>query len=193
MPFLKALALSASVIPLVSATSHLPARTEAGIDPSRHPEIVRVDCLTGRGSAVRVSPNILLSVHHVTSGQGCFIGGKPFVVRHVKGDFSILRMEDKAATWMAIDCRGFVAGRDYIAIGYARGLDTITTVDLIGSGKIEGEWSILHGVFTVVPGQSGGAVIDAKTGKIVGVVNVFDMRGGRSGSVALKGTAACNF
>lgn len=177
----------------VSATNSLPARTQAGIDPGEHPEIVQVRCMQGSGTAFRISPTTLLSVAHVTSLSGCFINGKPFTVKHKNGDFSILSMDDKAPRWLAIDCNGFVAGRAYIALGFARGLPTLTEVDITATGRIEGEWSILQGVWTVIPGQSGGPIIDPTTGKVVGTINVFDARAGRSGSVALKSTAACNF
>jgi sulfur relay (sulfurtransferase) DsrF/TusC family protein len=51
--------------------------------------------------------------------------------------------------------------------------------------------AILEGVWTVIPGQSGGAVLDPDTHKVVGVVNTYDMEGGLSGSVELKRTSVC--
>lgn len=193
MPFLKALALASVAFPLASATDSLPARTESGISPSVHPEIVQVRCLTGAGTAFYTGPNTLISVDHVTKNQGCFVGGKPFTVRHVKGDFSILHVEEPAKHWLAIDCKGFVAGKTYTAWGYARGLLTLTSIDSEARGDVRFGFSRLWGVFHWIPGQSGGPVIDPATGKAVGTVNVYDHRAGDSGSIELKGTAACNF
>ena len=168
-----------------------PAATETGIDPSVNPEIVRVDCDTGMGTAFRIGPRVLLSVAHVTSLGGCTIDGKPIKVVGTAGDFSVLYSPDVADKWLTIDCEGFKRGRRYVAIGYARGLPFQTSVDVVDTGQVLGGFERLWGVFTVIPGQSGGAMIDSETGKVVGTINVYDARMGNSGSVELKGTPVC--
>ena len=168
-----------------------PAATETGIDPMLHPEVVRVDCIPGRGSAFWVGPHTLISVAHVTSLGGCFINGKPIHVIETKGDFAVLQSDDATDEWLRIDCSGFVSGHTYTAIGYARGLPVQTTVDVVATGETFNGFSRLWGVFTVIPGQSGGPVIDTSTGKAVGTVNVYDPQRGDSGSVALKDTPQC--
>ena len=76
-------------------------------------------------------------------------------------------------------------------LGYARGLDTLTTVDLTATGTSMDIFAVLSGVFTVVPGMSGGPVIDPQTGKVVGIVNLYNMQAGMSGSIPLKATPIC--
>jgi hypothetical protein len=166
--------------------------TATGIDPSIHPEIVRVDCEDSRGSAVKIGPNTLLSVAHVTSGEGCMIGGKPFKIIATKGDFSVLLSEITSDRWLQHDCGGFVGGRTYTAIGFARGLNSQTTIDAVAMGERIWGFERLWGVFTVIPGMSGGGFIDQSTGRLVGMVNVYEARRGDSGSVALKDTSICS-
>lgn len=168
-----------------------PAVTETGIDPSLHPEVVRVDCIPGRGTAFRVGPRTLISVAHVTSLGGCAINGVPITVIETKGDFSVLLTNDVSDKWLRIDCGGFVKGRPYTAIGFARGLPVQTTVDVVATGDDLSGFARLWGVFTVIPGQSGGPIIDAESGKVVGTVNVYDAQRGNSGSMALKNSPVC--
>lgn len=169
-----------------------PAVTETGIDPSLHPEIVRVDCDETRGSAVKIGPRILLSVAHVTDGDNCKINGLPITVLGKKDDFSIISIESEPFDrWLKIDCGGFVGGRKYTAIGFARGLPYQTTVDVQSMGDRIWGFDRLWGVFTVIPGMSGGAFIDSETGNMVGMVNVYDARVGHSGSIPLKVTSIC--
>lgn len=174
----------------VAAISSL-GTTRSDIPATEYPEIVRVECLGGSGSAFRVGPNLLLTVAHVTSVGGCFIGGKPFRVAETRGDFAVLTMPEPSRQWLRIDCRGFVAGRRYAAVGFARGLPTQTSVDLVATGDTLAGLAVLKGVFTAVPGQSGGAVIDVATRRPVGTVNAYQMRAGLTGSVELKGTSVC--
>ena len=165
--------------------------TATEINPFLHPEIVRVDCDESRGSAVRIGPRLLLSVAHVTDNEGCLIGGLPFKILGQKGDFSVLSMEVDSAHWLGIDCGGFIKGRKYTAIGYARGLPFLTSVDVVAMGETLWGYQRLWGVFTVIPGMSGSAFLDSETGKIVGMVNVYEARRGDSGGVALKDTNLC--
>ena len=187
----KSVVAAASIV-LISASPSLPARTEAGIDPATMPEVVRVKCAYGSGTAFYVGPKTLVSVNHVTSLPGCTIGGAAFEVVETKGDFSILRVEQSAIHWLQIDCEGFVAGKTYTAWGHARGLDTLTSVDAEAKGEKRFGFERLWGVFHAIPGQSGGPFTDPATRKAVGTVNVYDHRAGDSGSIPLKETSLCS-
>lgn len=163
--------------------------------------IVQVVCIgvTDRGSpyvragtAFRVGPSIMLSVNHVTAGPAkCFIGRSPIKVTYASPDADFSMLEGDEGPSLKIDCGGFVKGRKYVAIGYARGRDYLTTVELTGTGVKQDGWSVLTGMLTVIPGQSGGPILDEETGKVVGTVNVENFEQGMSGSVALKDTPIC--
>jgi hypothetical protein len=100
-------------------------------------------------------------------------------------------IDGDAGKYLKIDCGGFVKGRQYVAVGYARAAPFLTTVALEATGQTYDGFAILVGIFTVVPGMSGGAVLDADTGKVVGTVNVYNMEQGWSGSVPLSETPLC--
>lgn len=161
-----------------------------GVEPSEHPAVLRVDCMGSKGTAFFVSENILLSVDHVTRGAACYVGNKPIKVLHAKGDFSVLRA-GLGGKWLRIDCGGFVPGRQYVAVGYARGRDTLTEIELVATSRYHGELQILEGMLTVIPGMSGGAVIDKTTGKVVGTINRFNAVSGESASFELRDTEVC--
>ncbi len=153
--------------------------------------VVRVACLGSTGSAVRITRDLLVSVKHVTKGVGCAIDGKFINVwHHPTRDFSIITMKGDGPR-LKFDCGGFVKGRTYLATGYARGLHTLTTIEIKATGERIAGFDALWGVFTVIPGQSGGAMIDKETGKLVGVIAVFDPFKGLSGSVPLSETSIC--
>lgn len=176
--------------------------TSEGIPPSAYPAVVQLHCDEGwSGSGVRVGPEYILSVAHVTNLKNCKIGGNPIKVLRTQGDFSLLTDGRTVDAWTRIDCGGFMAGHHYAGVGYARGLPTLTEVDLTATGITVtavvpagipvSSVAILNGVFTVIPGQSGGAVIDTETGRIVGVVDSFNAKSGISGSIELKETSIC--
>jgi hypothetical protein len=169
-----------------------PAATMTGIDPSENPEVVRVICLTGMGSAFWVGPHILLSVAHVTNLGLCAIDGNLIKVIETKGDFAVIYSDRPAARWFRVDCGGFKLRHKYTAIGYARGLPVQTSVDVTATGDVLSGFAKLWGVFTVIPGQSGGPMIDPDTRRPVGMVNVFDALAGLSGSVPLRDTPICH-
>lgn len=176
---------------LVQVSATWPSARD-GIEPSAHPEIKYVRCIPGMGTAFKVGPHTLLSVAHVTSLGGCMIDGKPITVVGTSGDFAILSTGETASRWLTVDCSGFVAGRKYVAIGFARGVPTLTELDMTGTGIVWQKFYRLTGMFNVIPGMSGGPIIDAKTGKVVGTVNVHNFERGDSGSVELKETSVCS-
>jgi hypothetical protein len=181
------LALSAPV-----ATSVPSGQT--GIPSTAHPEVLRVDCIASAGTAFRTSPHRAITVAHVIENGGCFIEGEPFTVLYRWHDFAILELP-KPGKWMRLDCDGFVPGRTYVARGYARGRKTLTDVQITATKErwlsISGNLVVFNDIFTVIPGQSGGPIIDPATGKAVGTVNLYDSRGGRSAGMSLKDTVAC--
>lgn len=163
--------------------------------------IVQVVCLgiekSGRpyirsGTAFRIG-SYFLSVNHVTTGPAkCFIGSTPISVSYASrsSDFSMLDADK--GPYLPVDCGGFVKGHRYVALGYARGVDQITSVDLVATGDhLSDGQAVLSGIFAIVPGMSGGPILDADTGKVVGTNNVENFEEGMSGSVALKDTPVC--
>lgn len=158
--------------------------------------IVQVICPTTggyfAGTAFRVGPTgITLSVNHVTKTGTCLIDGKRVKLSYSSPDKDFSMIDGDRGPYLGIDCGGFIKGRHYIAIGYARGLPFQTTVEMIGTGQKSGQFSILVGLWTVIPGMSGGPIVDAETGRVVGTTNVYNFEGGWSGSLALADTPVC--
>jgi len=188
--FVKAM-LAASLLPALASTA-LP------LDPptvgDNHPMVAKVSCLTGWGSAFRVGKNYWLSVSHVTDNGHCMVNGEPIsdLWTDPKRDFSIFRLTPGTGKSLGIDCAGFIPGRKYVAIGHARGMKEQTRITMTATGQTYGSIAELRGVFTVIPGMSGGPVIDKATGKVVGTINLYNPRGTESGSVELRGTSVCN-
>jgi hypothetical protein len=169
---------------------------------SEHPDVVfqnlasvyRVDCDSWRGTAFRVGPNHFLSVAHVTSGTHCNIAGKPTTVTEQDGanDFAQLNADIRGGKPYAIDCGGFVPGRWYWAAGYAFGAMFQTNVAIYATYAFSDNGErVFMGMHTVIPGMSGGPVIDPATGAVVGTVNMYDPENGLSFSRELKGTSVC--
>lgn len=154
--------------------------------------VLRVDCLIGKGSAFRIGRHTLVSVAHVTRLPGCFIDGEPVKVTYASPtqDFTVLESNTSGPS-LRVDCGGFVRGRKYVARGFARGKPFVTDVELTGTGRMDDTLAVLEGIFTVIPGMSGGPVIDAQTGRAVGTINMFEAIQGWSGSVPLSETAVC--
>lgn len=163
---------------------------------TEQPIIPKVVCLQkdgySAGSAFRVGPTYLLTARHVISEGQCQIDGQPVKVIYTsaRSDFAILE-DTRPGKSIAIDCGGFQEGHRYVAIGHARALDELTIIRLVGTGLRDGAWVVLAGVLEVQPGMSGGAILDADTLKVVGVVNAADWESGRSFSIALKDTPIC--
>jgi hypothetical protein len=145
------------------------------------------------GTAFRIGPQgLTLSVNHVTSSGRCFISGKEIEIAYKSPVADFSELNGRPGPWLPIDCGGFVKDRKYLAVGHARGLDELTTVELTGTDTIDKDGQArLEGVFSVIPGQSGGPVIDAETGRVVGTINMEDFEEGLSWSVPLKGTPVC--
>jgi hypothetical protein len=186
---MRALLAAIAAFPLMSAT--FPVTATSGVEPWRHPEVVQIMCDKVAGTAFRVSPQVYLSVAHVTHNSGCEINGQPFKEVHQEGDFAVLSSDTPDQRWLKVDCEGFRRDHRYVAIGYAQGLPTLTEVDLDALGQRDSQLSLLRAVFTVIPGMSGGPIVDGETGEVVGTVNTYNSEDGVSGSVELKRTSVC--
>jgi hypothetical protein len=163
------------------------------VDPAA---IVQVWCFAKdaiyAGSAFRVGNGLLLSVNHVTSSGQCLIDGKAIDIKYKapKADFSMLKGSE--GPFLKVDCGGFVKGRKYLAIGYGRGRNEISVIELAGTGQYDdnGE-AVLSGLLAVIPGMSGGPIISEDTGEVVGTVNAENFEEGLSWSVEIKQTPVC--
>jgi S1-C subfamily serine protease len=152
-----------------------------------------VDCGDTSGSAFRISPHYLVTAYHVVSGAVCQINGEPIKVIYTNKtlDYAIIETATASSDYLRISCDGFQAQHLYIAAGHARGLPQILEVPLMGTGSLDRGQGTLTGILTVQPGQSGGPVLDATTGKVVGVVDSADWEDGLSWSAPLQGTPLC--
>lgn len=182
------------MIPLLALALVVPQLGDIVIPPQAFAEIVCVD-RTGitAGTAFRIGPGLMLSVNHVTSAKGqCFVGGKPMTIRYTSRatDFSMIGGGPEGP-FLKVDCGGFVKGHSYLALGYARGLPELTRVELTANGEMYQGRAVLTGMFVVVPGQSGGPIIDKETGEVTGVVEAENFEEGTSWSIPLSATPAC--
>ena len=160
--------------------------------------IVQVMCFgkdwISAGTAFRVGPTgLAFSVNHVTTSTGqCFVAGKPLNIAYKSPDRDFSEILVEAGPYLQVDCGGFVKGRKYVAFGYARGLSDVVSVELTALGKTNQNESLLYGMIPVIPGMSGGPILDAETGKVVGTVNMEDFEDGLSWSVPLSDTPVCH-
>ena len=193
MAVFKALALLAAAFSLASAS---PPPTYEPSDDA----IPRIVCyLPGgwiTGSAFRVGPKYLITAKHVIAQGTCVINGRPvtIVYKSAKEDFAILEDDRLWGGRIPVDCNGYQLGHEYIAWGHARGIEELVTVTAIA---VTGHYTdlsylkLLSGIFSAQPGQSGGPIVDAETGRVVGIVNTGDWENGLTGSVELKTTPIC--
>jgi hypothetical protein len=166
--------------------------------PMAHPFVKQVVCDRARGTAFKIGPHRYLSVNHVTIHSGCTINGQSFHVTYADpdGDFSIISIYDPEPGGIEIDCGGFRFGGIYDSIGFARGAPNSVAVPLRYFGlpsvpSTERGWNMFVGVEHVIPGMSGGPLVDRATGKVAGMVNAYNGELGLSWSRALKGTVLC--
>lgn len=186
----KSALLAAALVPML-ASAQLPL--DAPTVGDNHPMVVKVNCFGSAGTAFRIGKYTWISVSHVTRNYGCTINGETpkLLWEDPKRDFAILHLEPKADKGLKIDCGGFQKGRHYVAVGHARSLDQQTRITLVATGETSDGFAVLRGLFTVIPGMSGGPIWDKETGKVVGTTNVYVPHRGLSGSVPLSETAVC--
>lgn len=180
---------------LVSTSATEPTKPPEPL--STYPQVKQVLCGFGAsGTAFRIDADTYLSVAHVTKMFGCKINGEPIQVVESAGDFSILHTDDSREGGLPISCEGFKAGQFYFGTGYAYGWQLQRTVMLRAHfldqiGGIAHGMRILYGPETVIPGMSGGPVMNAK-GEVVGMVNAYNKIWGLSFSLSLSDTSLCD-
>lgn len=186
---LRSVLAAALLIPLPVCPANLPLMV---VQPQ---SLMQVVCYgkdyISSGTAFRVGPRFGVSVNHVTSSGECYIDGKPIVLAYKSPtrDFSEVLTDD--GPYLTVDCGGFVKGRRYLALGYARGEQNIVSLELTATGVTNQHGSVLTGMVPVIPGMSGGAVLDEETGRVVGTVNMENFEEGLSWSVPLSDTPIC--
>jgi hypothetical protein len=148
----------------------------AAVAVEPHPYVRQVICMGGRGTAVRISRDRYVSVHHVTNMANCTIDGAPVEVVEGNGDldFSVLKAPPMTGS-VKINCEGFKYGEFYHSYGYARGdpFQWHTPLYLLSPNR--GPWgmAILIGPEgTIIPGMSGGGVFN-EAGELVGMNNMY--------------------
>lgn len=158
-----------------------------------YPLVHRVDCAEGRGTAFRMGLNHWGSVAHVTALHNCSVDGETIAVTEQDGgrDFARFDTAKGAPNGFRINCGGFIPGHWYWAIGYARGLPVQTAIALYATfAKAPDGKRVLIGEYTVIPGMSGGPILD-EAGQVVGTVNAYFPDRPISLSRELKDTSIC--
>jgi hypothetical protein len=156
-------------------------------------------CGRSRGTGFYVRTNALASAHHVTQGDNCATDIEPVAVKFgsEKLDYSTSYVATADPDPMEIDCGGFVEGRQYIAVGYAHGAMLQRAVVVSHSASVLPglnweDFTTMVGTERFIPGMSGGPVIDAVSGKAVGLVKGYNTFPGVSYARALADTPLCN-
>jgi len=159
-----------------------------------YPLVKRIDCIEGRGTGFRIGGQHMLSVAHVAGLTACVTDGVPLALteKDVPHDFARVETGYSTANGFKIDCGGFIPGRWYWAIGHAHGEGFQTAVAIWATiYRVPDGKRILVGMHTVVPGMSGGPIVDAQTGAVVGTVNAYTPNDNLSLSRELKDTSIC--
>lgn len=161
-----------------------------------YPFVEQVQCDLGMGSAVRVADGSYVSASHVMSNDLCTVGGKAVQMTSNNGglDFATFTLPGKRRKGVAIDCAGVQEGHWYYAIGYARGWprQQMMTLRSRGEAVFADGRAVLRGDETVIPGQSGGAILNER-GELVAIINAYGRDGYGLASIGreLKDTPLC--
>jgi hypothetical protein len=186
----KALAALLALVPVSATPQTTPA---SSLELVHYPLVHRVDCLEGRGTAFRVGGVHWLSVAHVTALHACSIDGQAITVTEQDGkrDFAQLDAGIMPANGFKINCKGFIPGHWYFAIGYPQGGPIQVALALYATyAKTADGRRVLLGDYTVIPGMSGGPIL-AEDGSVVGVVNAYLPGTSISISRELRDTSVC--
>lgn len=153
--------------------------------------VPRMDCGTTRGSAVRISDDVLITAHHVVDKAPCSAFGEVTKVtyRDPRRDFAAVTAKLGSGYRAIVSCDGILEGRRYIAMGYPDG-EAPALEPLVGTDDHVNGMAILRG--RAYPGMSGGAVVDTDLGAIVAILNAAPRNGKPLVYVtALKDTYLC--
>jgi hypothetical protein len=181
----------AAMLAVLSASA--PADAPDALLFVKYPLIHRVDCDEGRGTAFRVGVNHWLSVAHVTGMHNCTVDGNKIAVTEQDGGRDFARFDTMSAVpnGIRLNCHGFIPGHWYWSIGYARGAGFQTAVALYATyAKSPDGKRALIGPYNVIPGMSGGPIVDEE-GEVVGTVNAYIPGTPISLSRELKDTSIC--
>lgn len=137
-----------------------------GVDTS---PVIQVVCNEGTGSAVNIGNGKYVSVAHVMGLTSCKVKDEPVrnVVLDTKDGHDFATFDGPEGASASYSCKGFKAGKIYLAVGYAFGYETVTVEPLLATVFHDSKTMF---VGEVIPGMSGGAVFD-EDGVLVGVVN----------------------
>lgn len=158
-----------------------------------YPGVVQVICDRTLGTAFRIGPHKLLSVTHVTGNEGCKVEGDQLYTNHEGPgqDFSILATAARGRDFLRLNCGGIAPGQWLFSVGYARGWPKQQRILLRATGGYTSNgMAVLRGRETVIPGMSGGPVMNA-SGEVVATVNAYNSFFGLSFVRVLKDTAIC--
>lgn len=154
-------------------------------------------CGQSRGTGWYSRVTGLSSVNHVTSEPGCQIDTGPVQTVYSDGklDYSSSHVDAVEAPF-EVDCAGLIKGRQYIAVGFAHGLavQRAVVVSPEADDLPNMQWddsTTMVGTERLIPGMSGGPVIDAETGKVAGLVRGYNSFPGISYAVDVKLTPLC--
>lgn len=186
---LKALALPVVALCLASTSSAPPPEYIAF---QNVPGVHLIDCTEGSGTAFRIGPHHLLSAAHVTAMHGCAIDGAPATVIQQDGARDFAQIDANVpGPGLKVSCEGYRAGEWVWAVGYAHGAPFQTAIALYATYLKAGDGKrVLIGPYTVIPGMSGGPIMNAR-GEVVGIVNAFIPDTEISFSRELKDTDLC--
>jgi hypothetical protein len=184
------LLFAAMSVALPAYALNVSAQTPVSSDVVRYAQVRQVDCNEGKGTAVNTDKG-WISADHVTSLSFCEIEGHPIDAKGERGlDFSTLRVAIRGAQFK-VNCDGIKPGSWVFAAGYAGGYSWQTmTRHLATYQKTDDGLRILLGSPTVIPGMSGGAVLNEK-GEIVGIVNAYSKIYPISYTRELRDTSLC--
>ena len=154
--------------------------------------VKQVRCGRGSGTAFRVRGGDFVSAAHVTTIGGCTINDTP-IEGAVEGDLdvAIIKGLPNDGPSFPINCEGMTPNTYVFAVGYAAGFPWQTMTRLLVTAQRSPNGFVgLYGTPTVVPGMSGGVVIN-EAGEAVGVINMFTPFGPWSLSRSLSDTSLC--
>ena len=171
---------------LLANSGHDPVSANA----VNYPQVKQVRCAGGSGTAFKTERG-WVSAAHVTSLFGCEIDGVPIGAEPEGSlDFSRLDYAGKGSGFK-INCEGFKPGTYTFAIGYAGGYTWQTMTRHLATYKdTDDGFKLLLGAPTVIPGMSGGPILN-EAGEVVGMVNMYSKMFPVSFSRALKDTSLC--